>query len=475
MSKGKKRARKLRRGAPASAADREEPAGTVAGRAGIAQPPEARSRPPAPPAMPAAPVEPVEPVVDTAPPAATAVMAPVVVRADGPRVLRVGLDGRSLQGGFREDSGRGIGVYARELMRALAVRRDVALTLWLEPALPAMPNGFVPPGVTVRHYARLWLPLRDRLSSQITVPMAAASRLHDVFHWLAHVHAPAFPPRCSVITVHDLILEQFATLYAGHKNVAYRAARRLEAMAIHNASVLVADSQATRADLFVRHGVDPKRVFVVPLGVNARFAPASGPEVAAVRKFHDLSAPFVLYLGGIDARKDVHMLLEAFARVRAGRRAPLKLVLAGHVLRAPEYPALMERARVLALGDSLRVLEFVPLNHLGMLLTAARVFAFPSRWEGFGLPPLEAMACGTPVVSTTGGSLGEVLGDAALTVPPGDTQAFARALTRALDNQTVREELRARGLARAASFTWARTAEATVRAYRIAARAKASA
>jgi glycosyltransferase involved in cell wall biosynthesis len=433
-----------------------------------------------PPPTPAAPAIAAAPRPLSAPPKPSAPPGPVAARpvaapADGPRVLRVGLDGRSLQGGFREDSGRGIGVYARELMRALAVRRDVALTLWLEPALPGVPKGFVPPGVTIRHYARLWVPLRDRLSSQITVPIAAAGRLHDVFHWLAHVHAPAFPPRRSVITVHDLILEQLAPLYARHRSLGYRTARSLEAMAIRHGGVLVADSEATRGDLLARHGVAAKRVFVAPLGVNTRFTAAGPTEVAAVRKFHDLTAPFVLYLGGIDARKDVPMLLEAFARVRAGRSEPLLLVLAGHVLRAPEYPALMQRARELAIVDALRVLEFVPLNHLAMLLTAARVFAFPSRCEGFGLPPLEAMACGTPVVSTTGGSLGEVLGDAALTVAPGDVAAFAHALARALDDEPLRERLRTLGLARAASFTWTRTAEATLVAYRAAARAKAGA
>jgi glycosyltransferase involved in cell wall biosynthesis len=430
--------------------------------------------PPAPPLLAIDPEALVPPALPM-PSAQVDARPPVLAPADGPRVLRVGLDGRSLQGGFREDSGRGIGVYARELMRALAVRRDVALTLWLEPALPAVPKGFVPPGVTVRHYARLWLPMRDRLSSQLTVPMAAASRFHDVFHWLAHVHAPAFPPRRSVITVHDLILEQLAALYAKHGSLGYRTARGLEAMAIRNGNVLVADSHATRADLLARHAVAPERVFVAPLGVNARFTAASPLEVAAVRKFHDLAAPFVLYLGGIDARKDVPMLLEAFARLRAGRSEPLLLVLAGHVLRAPEYPALQQRARELGITDALRVLEFVPLNHLAMLLTAARVFAFPSRCEGFGLPPLEAMACGTPVVSTTGGSLGEVLGDAALTVPPGDVAAFAAALARALDDEPLRAWLRAQGLARAASFTWTRTADATVLAYRAAARAKAGA
>ena len=148
-------------------------------------------------------------------------------------------------------------------------------------------------------------------------------------------------------------------------------------------------------------------------------------------------------------------------------------MLAGHVLRAPDFPSLMAHARALGLEDVLRVLAFVPLERLAMLLTAARVFAFPSRFEGFGLPPLEAMACGTPVVCTTGGALGEVVGDAALAVPPGDREAFTWALEAALDDETLRSDLRARGLARAATFTWARTAEATVAAYRAAVRASA--
>ena len=391
----------------------------------------------------------------------------------GGRVLRVGLDARSLQPGFREDSARGIGVYARELVRALAARHDVALTLWFEPALPVL-NGLLPAGVLTRRYARTPLPLRDRLASQWSVLAAARSRQHDVFHWLSHMHAPAFPPRRSVLTVHDLILERFATLYPKHTTLGYRAARELEGMAMRKATVLIADSNATRDDLLASHAGDPARVRVAPLGVNARFAPAPAAEVAAVRKHHGLQAPFVLYLGGIDARKDVTMLLEAFARTVAQRHEPLLLVLAGHVLRAPEYPALMESARKLALMDRLRVLEFVPMEHLAMLLSAARVFAFPSRSEGFGLPPLEAMACGTPVVCTTGGALGEVVADAALTSPPGEAPAFAAQLARALDDEPLRATLRARGLARAATFTWARTAECTVAAYRVAIGAGAS-
>jgi glycosyltransferase involved in cell wall biosynthesis len=385
----------------------------------------------------------------------------------GGRVLRVGVDARSLQPGFREDSARGIGVYARELLRVLAARQDLALTLWFEPALPVL-NGLVPPGVLRRRYAPTPLPLRDRFASQLSVAAAARGRSHDVFHWLSHLHAPAFPPRRSVVTVHDLHLERLASLHRDHHTFAYRAARELEGMAMRKATVLIADSNATRDDLLASHATDPARVRVAPLGVSSRFAPASAAEMAAVRKHHSLNVPFVLYLGGIDARKDVSLLVDAFARVIARRAEPVLLVLAGHVQNAPEYPALMERARTLGLTDQLRVLEFVPLEHLAMLLSAARVFAFPSRSEGFGLPPLEAMACGTPVVCTTGGALGEVVGDAALTSPPGDVTTFAAQLERALDDGPLRSTLRARGLARAATFTWARTADATVQAYRVA-------
>ena len=378
--------------------------------------------------------------------------------------LRVAIDGRPLQPGFRKHAGRGIGVYARELVRALARRDDLALTLWFEPALP-VPDGVVPPGVARRHYRPLRLPMRDRLASQITVPAAARGGA-DVFHVLAHGDAPSLPPACTVITVHDLILEVMAHHYPGNGSLRFRFARACERSAIRRAPMLVADSAATRDDLVRRHGVAPSRVHVAPLGVDACFRPPEPAAVEAFRAHHGLAAPFVLYVGGVDARKNIGLLLEAFALVRGGRAGPLELVLAGHVKGAAEYPALEARACELGIARSLRVLEFVPGEELPVLLAAARVFAFPSLYEGFGLPPLEAMACGTPVVSTDGGSLAEVLADAALVASATDPADFAAKLVTALDDEPLRAHLRARGLARAAMFTWDLTAEATVGAYR---------
>ena len=383
--------------------------------------------------------------------------------------LRVGLDARPLQRGFREEANRGVGVYARELVAALATRDDLALTLWFDPHHP-IPTATLPAGLTIARYAFSSPWLRDRVSSHVTSPWAALTGAHDVFHWLAHVHTPLRPTGRSVVTVHDLILERFASFY--HPNgvsPAFRLARGLEGMAIRGARVLIADSHATAADVRRLHGVPDARLRVAHLGLHPRFAPVPVAARTEVRAAFGLTTPYVLYLGGIDPHKDVPLLLEAFARVRAARREPLTLALAGPIVGSPFQPALMARAEALGLGDSLRVLPFVPLEQLPALMAGAAVFGFPSRIEGFGFPPLEAMACGTPVVSTTGGSLAEVLGEAALTVEPGDVVGFAAALRRVLDEPALRESLRMAGLARAATFTWARTAEATVAAYRLAA------
>ena len=382
-----------------------------------------------------------------------------------PRLLRVALDGRALQPDFPLDADRGIGLYARELLRALAQRNDLVITLWVDPG-HAVPEGIVPPGVRLQRFPPTLIPMADRLASNVTLPWIAGRQRHDVFHWLTHAHAPAFPPSGSVITVHDLIHEQHAELYPGHRSAGFRTARRLESMAIRGAGMLVTMSRTIADDLQRLHQVEPDRVQVTSPGISARFAPVSPAEVAGVCKHHELDAPFILYRGGYDARADVLLLIDAFARLRRRRKKPVLLVLAGDLTHAPMREAILARAEEHRLGRALRLIGAIPHEHLPRLLTAARVFAFPSRAEGFGFPPLEAMACGTPVVSTTGGALAEVLGEAAFTVPTGDVKAFALALARVLDDEEIRARLREDGRVRAAAHTWARTADETVAAYR---------
>jgi glycosyltransferase involved in cell wall biosynthesis len=378
--------------------------------------------------------------------------------------MRVAIDGRALQPGFREHQGRGIGVYAVELVRALACRPDLELTIWHQPEL-ALPEAHVPAGVRVRAYPRLPLPRRDRIAALTTVPASVRGSDHDVFHFLAHTDAPAWRGPGLVITVHDLILEVMGSLYAPRRPLAYRLARGFERRAVSHAVALVADSAITRGDLVSRWKCDPAHVHLAHLGLHPRFAPPPPATVAAWRAGAGLEGPFVLYLGGIDARKNVPGLLRAYARVAAAGNAP-DLVLAGRVRGTPEFAPLLALARELGVEARLRFPGFVHDDDLPALHAAAEVFVFPSLYEGFGFPPLEAMACGTPVVSSDGGSLAEVLGEGALLASAGDDGALAVALGRVLGDVGLRADLRARGLANAARYTWARTAEATVAAYR---------
>ncbi|NOT34296.1 MAG: glycosyltransferase family 4 protein [Candidatus Eisenbacteria bacterium] len=379
--------------------------------------------------------------------------------------MRVAIDGRALQPGFREHQGRGIGVYAVELVRALARRGDLELTLWHQPELP-LPAEHVPAGVRVRAYPRLNVPRRDRIAMLTTVPASVRGSDHDLFHFLSHTDAPAWHCRGVVITVHDLILEMMASLYSARRPIEFRVFRALERRALSHAESVVTDSAVTRQDVVTRHRREAATVHVAHLGLHPRFVPPPPEVLAELRARLGLERAFVLYLGGIDARKNAAGLLRAYARLVAELDDAPDLVIAGRVREAVEYPALAALARGLGIESRLRLPGFVPDQDLPALHGAARVFAFPSLYEGFGFPPLEAMACGTPVVSSGGGSLAEVLGDGALVVPAGDEGALADGLRRTLAEEPLRRELRARGLANAARFTWERTAEATVVAYR---------
>jgi glycosyltransferase involved in cell wall biosynthesis len=380
--------------------------------------------------------------------------------------MRIAIDARALQEGFRDHAGRGIGRYAAELTEALARRSDVELELWFErgPALPAAP---LPPRASVRWYAPAPLPPRRRLATLLSLPYAARTSRADVFHYLAHVDGPPRMPRHGIVTVHDLIPELFGERYRTGETFKSRVSHGFETMVLRSARALIAVSAVTRDDLVRVHGVDPARVHVVHHGLHERFRVQDAGTVAAVRERFGLRQPFVLYVGGIDERKNVRMLVEAFAHARSlGLPAATELVFAGRVESAAEYPALRERVRALGLEGVFRTPGFVADADLPALYAAAGVFAFPSLYEGFGFPPLEAMACGTPVVSTAGGALGEVLGEAAVLAPADDPRAFGAALAALPRDAAALAGRSAAGLAHAARFTWDRAAESTVQAYR---------
>lgn len=297
---------------------------------------------------------------------------------------------------------------------------------------------------------------------QIGLPRAAGC-VADVLHY-PYWAAPLYSALPTVVTVHDLI-PLLLEPYRGSPLA--RAYTALVTAAARRATMLIVDSAASRRDVLAHFRVPAGRVRVIHLAAGKRFQPAddAGKAVAVRQKYH-LDAPFVFYVGGVDRRKNVPRLIAAFAEARSSLPRVHLLAIAGDVgRRGALFADLPAVARALGVGDLVRFLGVVPDDDLPALYQAAAAFAFPSSYEGFGLPPLEALACAAPVLCSSASSLPEVVGDAALILDPDDEQAWAAALVRVLGDEGLRAQLCRRGPRQAARFTWKRVAEETAAVY----------
>ncbi len=335
--------------------------------------------------------------------------------------------------------------YSYHLIREmLALGRAHDYTLYFNQ--PPAPGDFATGGAAERviPFPRLWTHLRLSAEMRTDPP--------DVLFVPSHV-LPIVHPARSVATVHDL-----GYLYWPK---AHPLARRwyLHLSTLFNArasSRVIAVSQLTADDLVRQYGVPPEKIAVIPEGCGPEYRPQSADAIAGVRSRYGLAGRYVLVVGTIQPRKNIGRLVEAFGRLRQAA-GDVTLVLAGK----PGWGAAPILRRIAA-ASSVRILGYVPDRDLPALLGGAEALAFPSLYEGFGLPALEAMAVGTPVVCADNSSLPEVVGDAGLLVKPTDVDAIATALGLLLEDAPLRDELRRRGLERASAFTWTRCAAATL-------------
>jgi glycosyltransferase involved in cell wall biosynthesis len=222
-------------------------------------------------------------------------------------------------------------------------------------------------------------------------------------------------------------------------------------------------SQRSKADIVRYLKIPTNKIHVVYEGVSAAYLPLAAGEAAKTKVRHNLPDSYVLFVGSVEKRKNLRGLLHAYARLRNMGEIP-PLVVVG--VRRWKHTGIMETLRELDLEQHVIFTGYVPDAYLPALYSGADLFVFPSLYEGFGLPPLEAVACGTPVVCSNAASLPEVVGDATIMVNPYDVKGLAGAMHRVLTNADLREELREKGLERARQFTWERTARETVAVYR---------
>lgn len=365
--------------------------------------------------------------------------------------MRVGIDSRLV---FYHQAG--IGQYILRLTQALArLDRENQYVLFTS-------RKDKTPIVDQPNFKRqkLWTPSHHRFE-----PAALSIELAPFA--LDVLHSPDFIPPArlrakSVITVHDLAFLLFPDFLTRPSARYYS---RVD-IAARKADHIIAVSESTKRDTIRLLGVPPEKITVIPEAAHPIFTPIPNEEaLERVRARYKLPRNFILFVGTIEPRKNLPTLIRAFHRMRDNYKTDAVLVIAGHRgWLVEEVDQTLEETN---LGEAVRFLGGVPNEELVYLYNAARVFAFPSRYEGFGLPPLEAMACGTPVVTANVSSLPEVVGDAALLVNPEDVDGLAVAMWRLLSEENLRRELRAKGIKRAQIFSWERAARATREVYRV--------
>jgi len=373
--------------------------------------------------------------------------------------MRIGIDYTSAA---RQSAG--IGRFTRELVRAaLALDEDNDYRLLVAGRQPVaqahLPRAsrryrLVQTPISERNLVRLW----HRL--QIPLPVEVFLGRVDIFHSPDFV-LPPVARAVKVLTIHDLSFLRVPECadprlrwYLG----------QVVPRSVGRADFLLADSESTRRDLVELLGVPPDRVQVIYGGVDAMFAPVEDAEaLRRAREKYARGRPFILAVGTLEPRKNYPTLIRAFARARQAARLPHALVIVGR--KGWVYEPIFAAVDDLGLHDEVIFPGFVPDEELPALYNAADVLVTPSFYEGFGLPALEAMACGTPVIVSDVSSLPEVVGEAGVRIDPRDEAGLAEAIVRVVGDSALRAGLREAGLRRAREFTWDRAARELLGVY----------
>jgi glycosyltransferase involved in cell wall biosynthesis len=374
----------------------------------------------------------------------------------GMKYMRIGYDGRS----FASEQRTGIGQYAVHLLESL---RGCAASHDLRVFVPSHrgrtgPNPveirtvrtIVPSDIREDRFYRLWLDLY--------LPMRVRFDRIDLFHGPSYV-VPKSRRARTVVTIHDLAHERNPEWGQG---CSPEFSKRVM-QSVVSADAVIAVSHTTKKDVVDIYPVNPEKVTVIYEGVDSGYRSIDNRDLLeGFRKRYGLPERFVLSVSSLHPRKNIGGLLRCFSMLKKETGLPHSLVITGKDYGGFDLAGEVER---MGLADRFLFLHYVPSEELPMLYNAAEIFVFPSFYEGFGLPPLEAMACGVPVAASRAGSLPEVLGDAALYFDPRDPQDMAARLAEMLRSESERERMRERGMRRAKGYRWSECARKTLSLY----------
>jgi glycosyltransferase involved in cell wall biosynthesis len=358
--------------------------------------------------------------------------------------MRIGIEGERAN----HPNPTGVERYAAELIRNIAQldhENEYVLYFRTEPQewFRQLPPNFK---LRVIPFPKFWT--QTRLTWELLVNPV------DVF-FLPIQALPFVHPKNSVVTVHDIAYELFPKAFGGFMRFYLKLTTR---WGVWRASKIVTVSESTKNDVVRVYGTDASKITPVHLGVDPVYKPLPYDQVQSTLDRYGLSfKKYILFVGTMQPRKNIVRLVEAFEKLKKDNHIEEKLVLAGG--KGWLWEPIMERIETSSARDSIKVMEYVPADDLPCLYNGAAVEILPALYEGFGLPPLEAMACGTPVVVSNVSSMPEVVGDAGGLVDPNNAESIAEGLLKVLVDPGLREDMSRKGLERAKSFTWKSCAE----------------
>lgn len=368
--------------------------------------------------------------------------------------MRIGIDATALP-----PQPVGAGNYIIQLIRSLSsLKVDDEFVIFAQqrgPALISLPesNSFE------------WIILEDRnpgsrlIWEQTLFPQMIRKSGVDLLHSL-HYTRPARLACASVVTFHDMTFFLFPELHTRAKRLFFPLALRASA---RQADALTAVSESTRQDAIRVLGISPEKITAIPLGVDPAFRPINDAEIKRViAEKYDLPEKFILYVGLLEPRKNLPVLIRAYKRLIDGGEI-YKLVLVGRF--GWMYEELLKQINNLDLEGMVHFTGYVSQEDLPLVYNLSSLFVYPTLYEGFGLPALEAMACGVPVITTDVSSLPEIVGEAGILVPVNDLEALHGAMIAVLGDENLRRKMITKGIQRAAKFTWEQTAKLTFQVY----------
>ena len=387
--------------------------------------------------------------------------------------MRIGIDIRALQMGFRAHKARGIGRYTSMLIKGLLEldQRNQYFFLVEKGELPSISNSPDRPFsyIEINNYwplkSRFW---RRTVGQHLLLPLILSRLNLDFIHYCSHLDAPFFSTKKTVVTVMDLIPLVLQDLYKRkNSRIKFAAARFLEAKAVRNAKKIIAISQQTKKDLVKFLKIDPDKIVVIYLGIDTSFRPVKDPKtICLLRAKYGIEDKYLLYVGGVDERKNIGQLIQVFAQlIKEPEWSNYCLVCTGEIKNDALFPRLKAQIGQLGVEQRIRLLGYVPDEDLPALFSASELFVYPSLYEGFGLPVLEAMACGTPVVCSDAPGIAEVAGKAAIFFNPYSSDSLMNSIKTVLRNHELRQTLIQHGFQQAASFPRNEVAKKTLELY----------